>query len=130
MYENYLEPVTTASWPPPGDHALRRAADGLLVAELRGEIDLATVTQLRCWLDSVVSLRAPAYLVDLRAVDFIDSAGLNLLLRLRRRVLKEDGAFAVLCTANTRRLMGAHGTLAVLDPATTPAQAAARLSAD
>nr|WP_203614519.1 STAS domain-containing protein [Streptomyces sp. SID13726] len=107
-----------------------RGADGLVLAELHGEIDLATAHQLRCWLDSLAALAAPAYLVDLRPVSFVDSTGLNLLLRLRRRVLEGGAAFAVLCSPGTRRLLRAHGTLEVLDPASTPAEAAVRLTKD
>ena len=85
MRENSLEPVNVPAWPAPGDHALLGARDGLLVVDLHGDIDLATVTALREWLDSVVALRAPAYVVDLRRTTFIDSTGLNLVLRRRRR---------------------------------------------
>lgn len=120
MYDNSLEPVTSASWPaPPGGHELLRGADGLLVAALHGEIDLANVHQLRTWLDSIVALRAPAYVVDLRAVPFIDSIGLNTLLRLRHRVREHGARFAVLCAPGTRRLLRAHGTLDTLNAAVT-----------
>jgi anti-sigma B factor antagonist len=118
--DNDLRSVITVSWPPPpAGHGLRHGTDGLVLAELHGEIDLATAHQLRCWLDSLVALAAPAYVVDLRPVSFVDSTGLNLLLRLRRRVLEGGGTFSVLCTPGTRRLLRAHGTLDVFDPATT-----------
>jgi len=117
--DNDLRPVITASWPPPpAGHGLKRGTDGLVLAELHGEIDLATAHQLRSWLDSLVALAAPAYVVDLRPVSFVDSTGLNLLLRLRRRVLEGGGTFSVLCAPDTRRLLWAHGTLDVFDPAT------------
>ena len=129
VHDNSLEPVTTATWPPPpGDHGLLRTADGLVVAELHGEIDLATAHHLRCWLDSLAALAAPAYVVDLRPVSFVDSTGLNLLLRLRRRVLQGGAGFAVLCSPGTRRLLRAHGTLEMLDPAGTLAEATVRLA--
>ncbi|MFF0015493.1 STAS domain-containing protein [Streptomyces sp. NPDC005374] len=118
MHDNSLEPVLTASWPPPpGDHGFMRGADGLVLAELHGDIDLATTHHLRSWLDSLAALAAPSYVVDLRPVSFVDSAGLNLLLRLRRRVLEAGGTFSVLCTEDTRRLLRAHGTLDVLNAA-------------
>ncbi|GLP65358.1 hypothetical protein TUSST3_19780 [Streptomyces sp. TUS-ST3] len=116
MHDNDLSPVVTASWPPPpAGHGLLRDADGLVLAELHGEIDLANAHRLRCWLDSLVALAAPAYVVDLRPVAFVDSTGLNLLLRLRRRVLEGGATFSVLCTPGTRRLLAAHGTLELLD---------------
>ncbi|MGI5451943.1 anti-sigma factor antagonist [Streptomyces sp. CA-249302] len=129
MHKNTLEPATTVSWPPPpDDHGLLSAADGLLIAELRGDIDLATASHLRFWLDSVAALRAPAYAVDLRAVTFIDSTGLSLLLRIRRRVLDDGGRFALVCAARTVRVLRAHGTLDVLDPAVSLDEAVARLA--
>ncbi|MDH6572486.1 anti-sigma B factor antagonist [Streptomyces sp. SAI-117] len=119
MRDSDPPPVVTASWPPPpGDHGLVRDPDGLVLAELHGDIDLATAHQLRCWLDSLVALAAPAYVVDLRPVSFVDSTGLNLLLRLRRRVIEGGATFSVLCGPGTRRLLRAHGTLDVFDPAT------------
>lgn len=120
MHHHSPKPVLTASWPPPpGDHTLRCTADGLVLAELHGEIDLATAHHLRSWLDALAALAAPAYVVDLRPVSFVDSTGLNLLLRLRRRVLERGGSFAVLCAPATRRLLRAHGTLDILSPAAT-----------
>ncbi|MFE3034968.1 STAS domain-containing protein [Streptomyces canus] len=125
MRDNDPRSVITVSWPPPpAGHGLRRDTDGLVLAELHGDIDLATAHQLRCWLDSLVALAAPAYVVDLRPVSFLDPTGLNLLLRLRRRVLEGGGTFSVLCTPGTRRLLRAHGTLDVFDPATTSTEPA------
>ncbi|MFC8427217.1 STAS domain-containing protein [Streptomyces sp. NPDC057253] len=120
MHDDSPKPVLTASWPPPpGDHGLRYATDGLVLAELHGEMDLATAHRLRCWLDALAALAAPAYVVDLRPVSFVDSTGLNLLLRLRRRVLEAGGTFTVLCAPATRRLLRAHGTLDILNPVAT-----------
>lgn len=123
LHDDTLEPVGTASWPPAGEHALLRAANGLLVAELRGDIDLATATHLRLWLDSLVAVAAPAYVVDLRPVSFIDSTGLNLLLRFRRRIIEVDRGFALLCDPGQLRLLRAHGTAPLLNPSGTLAEA-------
>ncbi|MFI6542381.1 STAS domain-containing protein [Streptomyces prunicolor] len=116
VYDNSLEPVPTPAWPAPGEHALLGARDGLLVVDLHGDLDLATAGPLREWLDSVVALRAPAYVVDLRRTTFIDSTGLDLVLRFRRRVRESEAGFAVVCAPRTVRLLRAHGTLDVLDP--------------
>ncbi len=124
---NSLAPVATATWPAPGAHALLGARDGLLVVDLHGDVDLASATPLRDWLDSVVALRAPAYVVDLRRTTFIDSTGLNLVLRFRRRVRESEAGFAVVCAPRTVRLLRAHGTLDVLDPAPGLPEAASRM---
>ncbi|MEV0483819.1 STAS domain-containing protein [Streptomyces sp. NPDC050508] len=127
-HDKSLEPVPTSAWPAPGEHALLGARDGLLVVDLHGDLDLATATPLREWLDSVVALRAPAYVVDLRRTTFIDSTGLNLVLRFRRRVREGEAGFAVVCAPRTVRLLRAHGTLDVLDPVPGLPEAASRIA--
>jgi anti-sigma B factor antagonist len=128
LHDNILEPVGTASWPPVGEHTLLRAANGLLVAELRGDIDLATATHLRLWLDSLVAVAAPAYVVDLRPVPFIDSTGLNVVLRFRRRVIEAECGFALLCDPGQLRLLHAHGTVELLNPSAALAEAVSGLT--
>ncbi|MFJ9376945.1 STAS domain-containing protein [Streptomyces sp. NPDC101455] len=127
-YENGLERVPAPAWPAPGEHALLGAPDGLLVVDLQGDVDLATATPLREWLDSVVALSAPAYVVDLRRTTFIDSTGLNLVLRFSRRVLEREAGFAVVCAARTVRLLRAHGTPDLLDPEPGLPEAASRIA--
>jgi len=129
LYENTLEPVGPVHWAPAGEHRLRKAANGLLVAELRGDVDLATATGLRLWLDSLLCLDAPGHVVDLRPVAFIDSTGLSALLRFRGRVRTAERGFALLCDAGQRRLLHAHGTLGVLEPTATLTEALARAAA-
>lgn len=128
LHDKSLEQVPIPAWPAPGQHALLGARDGLLVVDLHGDLDLATATPLREWLDSVVALRAPAYVVDLRRTTFIDSTGLNLVLRFRRRVLEFEAGFAVVCAPRTVRLLRAHGTLDVLDPVPGLPEAASRIA--
>ncbi|MES5820085.1 STAS domain-containing protein [Streptomyces sp. RG80] len=129
LHDNQLEPVDQASWPSVGDHTLLRTASGLLVAELHGDLDLATATHLRFWLDSLVAVAAPAYVVDLRPVSFVDSTGLSLLLRFRRRVTETDRGFALLCDPGQLRLLRAHGSQDLLNPSVTPAEAMSGLMA-
>lgn len=129
LYENTLEPVGPAHWAPAGEHRLLKDANGLLVAELRGDVDLATATGLRLWLDSLLRLDAPGHVVDLRPVAFIDSTGLSLLLRFRGRVLAAERGFALLCDAGQRRLLHAHGTLDVFEPTATLTEALVRAAA-
>jgi anti-anti-sigma factor len=93
-----------------------------------GAHDRAPREPLRDWLDSVVALRAPAYVVDLRRTTFIDSTGLNLVLRFRRRVRESETGFAVVCAPRTVRLLRAHGTLDVLDPVRGLQEAASRIA--
>lgn len=71
---------------------------GALV-EAQGEVDLTTAPQLREPLMEVVNAADPAgVIVDLREVDFIDSAGLALLVEARKRLAPEGRALHVLLT--------------------------------
>ncbi|MGW6016041.1 STAS domain-containing protein [Streptomyces sp. NPDC055210] len=126
MHTDDLLPVVTASWPPPAEHSGMYDGTGLVVVELHGDIDLACAARLRTWLDSVVALRASAYVIDLRAVSFMDSTGLNMVVRFRRRALTRKATVGVLCRPDTLRLVRAHGTHDVLCPVTTFDEAVAR----
>ena len=67
----------------------RRAGDAIVVAAA-GEIDLATIEDLQSIVDAAAA-GAERVVLDLRAVTFIDSAGLRLVLRSSRAI----GAFSV-----------------------------------
>ena len=56
----------------------RRLADGTVVIEVRGEIDVASAALLRTRLvDTVANLRPICIVVDLLHVTFIDSTGIG-----------------------------------------------------
>jgi anti-anti-sigma factor len=60
-------------------------AEGRLVVRLRGEIDLSNVEQLEQRLGRAVE-GFSVVVVDLSAIEYIDSQGLRLLTRLSRRL--------------------------------------------
>ncbi|AZQ39462.1 anti-sigma factor antagonist [Streptomyces cyaneochromogenes] len=68
-----------------------RVVDGTTVVELRGEIDLLTTPSLTVRLDALTAGTCPDLVLDLRAVSFIDCAGLGVLCRARNRVLDRQG---------------------------------------
>ncbi|WP_327191403.1 STAS domain-containing protein [Streptomyces xinghaiensis] len=68
-----------------------RGTDGVVVAELRGEIDILTAPALSVRLDALTASAAPDLVVDLRAVTFLDCRGLAMLCRARNRVLSRGG---------------------------------------
>ncbi|WP_046259237.1 STAS domain-containing protein [Streptomyces sp. WM6386] len=129
MHDTIAEPVDAASWPPAGEHALLRTETGLLVAELHGDIDLATAAHLSLWCDTLAAVAAPGYVIDLRPVSFIDSAGLDVVLRFRRRVIEAGCGFALLCDTGQLRLLRANGTAEALNPFATLAEAVSGLTA-
>ncbi|MEU1788152.1 STAS domain-containing protein [Streptomyces sparsogenes] len=68
-----------------------RAVGGTTVVELRGEIDIHTAPLIGTYLDDLRAVALPDLAVDLRAVSFIDCAGLGMLCRARNRVVQRQG---------------------------------------
>lgn len=70
----------------------------LTVIRLTGEFDLLTASRLRSEIDREVRQGDDDLVVDLRQVDFIDSAGLHLLLNVQRRLSRRGRSLAVVCS--------------------------------
>ena len=64
---------------------------------LQGELDLATASEVRLLLEEECSRRPAKLVVDLSAVEFIDSSGLNLLVATHRR-LSDEGCLLVVAS--------------------------------
>lgn len=75
---------------PPGFGVSIAETDDALILALRGELDVASVDSLRDAVDQAERSTQPAIVVDLRALEFIDSIGIRELMRLHRRA-KETG---------------------------------------
>jgi anti-anti-sigma factor len=75
----------------------RIEADGYELLAVRGEIDIATSPRLIAALNDVVADTTGAVLVDLSSVEFMDSTGLALLVRVQRRLSRWGRGFAVVC---------------------------------
>jgi anti-sigma B factor antagonist len=67
------------------------AADPIVV---RGEIDMATAPQLRGLLDNLIDAGATTIVLDCRALEFLDSSGIGVLVAARKR-LGDDGELVV-----------------------------------
>ena len=81
-----------------------RTKDGLLIVELSGEIDHHSAVGLREKLDALLLRERPRrFILDLCHVDFMDSAGLGLLMG-RLRLVKELGGSMLLARPNARVL--------------------------
>jgi len=72
-------------------HSSERVIAGTTVMELRGEIDLLTGQPLSARLDTLSAPPCPDLVLDLRALSFIDCAGLGVLCRARSRVVARGG---------------------------------------
>ena len=103
---------------------------GVLVARLTGWLDLATApdaeARLHELLDANPALRA--ILLDVSRTEFLGSAGVAVLLRLRRGVLARGGATPCLVglTPTARRTLHGLGLLEMFDTADDVAAATAQ----
>ena len=86
------------------DHGV---APGLTV---RGEIDIATSPQLKHALDTAIRESTGAFVLDLCDVVFLDSSGLNLVLRARATLARDTRSLAIVCPPGpVRRVMEVAG---------------------
>lgn len=89
---------------PPGCH----------IARLSGELDAASATTLH---DLLVEMAGSTVVVDLSAVEFIDSRGVGELIRARRDVIRagHDLVFHGPLTSPVRRTLAIMGLLELID---------------
>ena len=80
---------------PPRLEITRRVDDGIAEIALAGELDLATVGELESTFSQVIAERPQAVLVDLAALEFMDSTGIKTLLQIERRCGKSEVRFAL-----------------------------------
>ena len=64
---------------------------------LYGEVDLAVAAELETALEDAILESVGAFIIDLSDLDFIESTGLQVLLRARGLLGREDRALAVVC---------------------------------
>lgn len=76
------------------DDAGLRDAPGVAV---HGEVDISVAEALEEALDAAIRESAGAFIVDLSDLDFIESTGLQVLLRARGLLGREDRELAVVC---------------------------------
>jgi anti-sigma B factor antagonist len=69
--------------------------DGVVIFALSGAIDLHYAPTLRSLFQSKLNERCPALIVDLSAVDFIDSTGLATLIEYHRDAGAHGGIFSL-----------------------------------
>jgi anti-sigma B factor antagonist len=74
-----------------------RPLEGAPCIALRGELDIADVPRVERELDAAIAATAGAFLVDLCALEFLDSSGIRTLLRARALLAREDRTLALVC---------------------------------
>lgn len=69
--------------------------DGRCLVRLAGEVDLSVVPDLVVELEFAIEQVSPSLVVDVSAVEFIDSSGLAALVRARRRAEERGGGIVL-----------------------------------
>ena len=72
--------------------------DGIEVVDVGGEIDIYTAPRLRELLIDLVSTGSYQLVVNMDKVEFVDSAGLGVLVGGLKRVRAHDGSLDLACT--------------------------------
>jgi anti-sigma B factor antagonist len=67
-----------------------------VVVGVEGELDILTAPRLAARLNGVIRASAADVVLDLRNVEFMDSAGLQILLNTRRRLLRDSRTLSVM----------------------------------
>ncbi|MGA5820306.1 STAS domain-containing protein [Kitasatospora sp. NPDC094028] len=89
--------------------------NGWTVVPLFGDVDDFAAPELRKLFDALVDGSAPRLVVDLTAVGFVDSTGLNALLGAARRVREAHGALRLAgAVPRVRDVVELSGVTAVL----------------
>jgi len=101
-----------------------RNEDWLAILEVAGELDAATVPRLREQLEQCLSGGCRWLLVDLQALEYIDSTGLGLLIGAAKRLAAAGGDLTIACArSNVMRVFEISGTGPLLHVKTEEAQA-------
>jgi anti-sigma B factor antagonist len=84
--------------------------DGVAGVAVRGEVELATAPALTAALEDGIRRTSGAFVVDLVAVDFLDSSGIACLVRARALLGRDDRALALVCPpGSVRRVLELTG---------------------
>lgn len=101
-----------------------RSEDFLAIVCVSGELDQATVPELRERLSSLLDEGARWLLLDMRELEFIDSSGLGVLIAAARRAGEAGGEVTVVCARpNVLRVFDISGTRELLNLRQEEAQA-------
>jgi anti-sigma B factor antagonist len=77
---------------------------------VRGEIEIATAPELTVALDDAIRRTSGPFVVDLSTVGFLDSSGINCLMRARALLGRDDRTLELICPpGSTRRVLGLVG---------------------
>jgi len=75
-----------------------REEDGRAIVAVGGEIDVYTAPKLRDQITDLVSNGSYNIVIDLEAVEFLDSTGLGVLVGGLKKVRAHDGSLELICS--------------------------------
>ena len=75
-----------------------REVDGTTIVSVGGEIDVYTAPKLRDKITELGAAGAHDLVIDLEAVEFLDSTGLGVLVGGLKKVRAHDGSLQLVCT--------------------------------
>ena len=77
---------------------------------VRGEVEIATAPELTAALDEAIRRTSGPFVVDLSTVGFLDSSGINCLMRARALLGRDDRTLELICPpGSTRRVLDLVG---------------------
>jgi anti-sigma B factor antagonist len=77
---------------------------------VRGEVEIATAPELTAALDDAIRRTSGPFVVDLSTVGFLDSSGINCLMRARALLGRDDRTLMLVCPpGSTRRVLDLVG---------------------
>ena len=88
---------------PPGFAVEAVSLSGAPGVIVRGEVDIRIASELTEALDAAIRGSAGAFVIDLCDVEFMDSTGVNALVRARALLGREERALAVVCPPGPAR---------------------------
>jgi anti-sigma B factor antagonist len=96
---NQIDPSSRRQWSAHVDLTLTtREVDGTTIVAVGGEIDVYTAPKLRDKITELVAAGEHNLVVDLEAVEFLDSTGLGVLVGGLKKVRAHDGSLQLVCT--------------------------------
>jgi len=75
-----------------------REVDGTTIVAVGGEIDVYTAPKLRDKITELVAEGIYTIVIDMEAVEFLDSTGLGVLVGGLKKVRAHDGSLELICT--------------------------------
>jgi anti-anti-sigma factor len=94
----------------PAEIETHRLENGAVILPINGELDLASVNQLRAALDAALREEANIVRVDATGVSFVDSSALGVLLAAAKRLAERGGRMELVCISpSIRRILEMTG---------------------